>query len=275
MAMRSARATGSRASARGRTSVRYYICLGLLVATAASLQVVTRQFRVHFQKQEVPLKQPLQLLDIREMAPRYERHPGTDKLPKMSDEMVESLGTEEFTRILIVDTAQERTSRTRLANVFITYYTGRPDMVPHVPDECYLAGGYDKLGVDTVNVPVGGIDAPSDEVPVRVVRFIAPQSNRVSGEEVAVMYFFNVNGAYATTRDGVRAHLSNPFQPYAYYAKVEITFSDELGKKAAAPADSIAALGPLLEGLMPILLEDHLNVELVRSAENSEDGGDN
>jgi hypothetical protein len=138
-------------------------------------------------------------------------------------------------------------------------------MVPHVPDECYLAGGYDPRGSENIAVPVAGIAAPGDEVPLRMVRFKAPQHKRLASDdvgEVAVFYFFSVNGGYATGRDGVRVKLSNPLEQYAYYAKIEISFTDDSLLRAAGPDASRRALGPLLEALMPVLYGDHIDLSV-------------
>ncbi len=257
--------TGARCRPRkaGWASPRYWTCLLILVASAVGVPTLAGWFGVYLQKEAVPLKRPLQLFDVRRVGPRYERHPVNDQMPAMSEDMVDTLGTREYLQISLTDTRKQASDPTRVAQLFVTYYTGRPDMVPHVPDECYLAGGYDSLGAATEAIRVPGIGAPRDEVPVRMVRFRAPPGRRRSGAgsgETAVTYFFSVNGGYAASRDGVRVKLSNPFQRYAYYAKIEVTFTDDKIALTAEPDAAIAALGPLLEAVMPVLIEDHFDL---------------
>lgn len=258
-----ARGGGRRAS---MTSTRYWACLFVLGAAALGVWVLPARLGIFLQKEAVPLKKPLQLFDAKLLAPRYERHPATDQIPPMSEDMIASLGTKDFLQILLVDTQAPPDSAVRVAKVFLTYYTGRPDMVPHVPDECYLAGGFDPLGATTASVPVRGVGAPDDHIPVRVVEFRAPAGRRTasSGDTTAVMYFFHVNGGWATTRNGVRTMLSNPFERFAYYAKIEIYFSDYSLSRNADRQASLEALPPLLERLLPVLYEQHLNLDLFR-----------
>lgn len=247
-----------------RPSPRYWVCAVLLVAAAAAVHVVPQTIGWHLQKESVALKNSLRWFDAGKLGPRYARHAQTDRIAPMSEDMIESLGSEEFVQIYIADTTKQPRDPTYLASLFVTYYTGKPDMVPHVPDECYLAGGYDKLGVSTEYVPAAGVGAPDDQLPVRMVRFVAPANRRLAADgtnEVAVLYFFNVNNAFATTRNGVRAILSNPFQRYAYYAKIEVTFTSESMARNAPPDEALAALGPLMEAVLPVLYADHLDID--------------
>jgi hypothetical protein len=253
---------------RSRATVRYWVCLALLVSAAVGLKAAASWFGWHFRKEAVALKAPLRLFDTRQLGPRYELNKAfTDRLSPMSEDMVESLGTSEYLQVYITDTERRPDDGTRVASLFLTYYTGKPDMVPHVPDECYLAGGYDLVSRDTRAVPVAGVGAPQDQVPVRVLEFRGKQSwLEASGADlVSVLYFFHANGAYMTTRDDVRKRMSNPFQRYAYYAKIEVTFQSEIGTRASREA-SVAAVGPLLERVLPALLKAHLDLDRFSSA---------
>jgi hypothetical protein len=107
---------------------------------------------------------------------------------------------------------------------------------------------------------------------VRVVRFRAPHTTTLemgATQEVAVMYLFHVNDEFKTTRDGVRVALSNPLQRYAYYAKIEVTFTDDSTKRMADADASVAALGPLMDAVLPVLFEDHFNLALLSGAESA------
>jgi hypothetical protein len=57
----------------------------------------------------------------------------------------------------------------------------------------------------------------------------------------------------------VRLRLAMPFVSHAYYAKIEINFTDSTLRIKASPEESVAALQPLLERLMPLLLEEYFN----------------
>lgn len=262
--------TGAATSSQsGWASPRYLACAVLLAISAVGVGLLPRYLGIYLQKEAVPLKKSLRLLDARALGPRYERHPATDQIPKLSEDMEESLGTREYLQILLSDTTMPLDSPVRVAKVFLTYYTGRPDMVPHVPDECYLAGGFSPKGASTVNVPVRDSGAKDDRVPVRVVEFQSPAGRRslAGGDSTAVMYFFHVNGGFATTRDGVRLRLSDPWQRVAYYAKIEVYFSNHTLTRNAGKEESLAALPPLLEHLLPVLMTEHIDLsKLARGA---------
>ncbi len=244
-------------------SPRFWVCLGILVCAAVGLKAAAWKLGVVLRKEALPLKQPLQLFDARKLGPDYELDARTFKLETMTEDMVETLGTHDYLQVYIADRRKPLDDPTRLALLFVTYYTGKPDMVPHEPDACWQAAGYDKVGAETVNVRVPGIGAPGDELPVRVVRFRAAQQDQFSaggGDVATVIYFFHANGHYALTRNDVRETMSNPFQRTAYFMKVEITFTSS-GATRAAQEMSVTALGPLLARVIPVLLNDHLDLQ--------------
>lgn len=253
----------------GRTTARFWVCLGLLLAAFVGFRAAETQLKLFFRKEAVPLKRDLRLFDYDQLGPRYVLDRArTERIPAMSEDSIESLGTDQYTQVVIMDRQVPATAQTRLALLFITYYTGTPDPVPHVPEECYLAGGYDPISSETEPIPVPNVDAPGDKLPVRVLEFRARPQGALArgGQPVAtVMYFFHANGAYVTSRSGVRTSMSNPFQRYAYYAKIEIRFMG-VDDVPASKADSVAALGPLLERVMPVLLTDHFDLEKLEGA---------
>lgn len=253
-----------------RVSGRYWTSLALLLLAVAGVHVVAPWLGVQFRKQAVPLKRSLQSFDAAALAPQYTRDPSSDQY-QMTADMVDTLGTTEFFQLTVNDTALPVGHPGRTARIFVTYYTGKPDMVPHVPDECYLAGGYEPIDTRTVEVPVSGIGAEDNEIPVRVVTFRTSQEQQMIGGEpavVPVMYFFHANGKYATTRDELRLALSmDLFQRYAYYAKIEVTFPDVSRLSAErARTVSVERLGPLLERLMPVLLNDYFDLRVFSKA---------
>jgi hypothetical protein len=247
-----------------RSTWRFYVCVGCLILSAATMEVLARWFSAHLQKAPVELIRPLAAMDARKLLPEYELHPVQPET--LSHEAIETLGTEEYLTWNIVDLRRDRENRTCVAHLFISYYTGKPDMVPHVPEECIQAGGQRLVGRPTTEfIHVPGVGAPDDQVAVRVCQFELPRRGRAgllgsAGDlpSFYVLYFFHVNGTYCTTRNEVRLKQSNLFDRYAYYAKVEVRFTDyELWQSANRPA-SLAATGPLLRKIMPIVLEDHL-----------------
>ncbi|MCG3125694.1 MAG: hypothetical protein CHACPFDD_00519 [Phycisphaerae bacterium] len=243
-----------------RTSARYYVCVGVLLVCALTMQTVAQLLGNHFRKAAVPLKRPLAAMDRYKLAPEYTLH--IEPPAALPEEMIEWLGTREYLSWRVVDTRHDRADAVNTAHLFITYYTGKPDMVPHVPDECYLAGGYDCLSAETIEVPVPEVGAPRDRVGVRLLGFV-PSGATLRGQNphdaaTHVMYFFLCNGRYAVTRDEVRLIQANLFDKYAYYAKIEIRFTDYSMRRQADRQASAEAVGPLLRKILPLLLKDHV-----------------
>lgn len=238
-----------------RRSWSFYFSIVSMLVCAAFIQCA-QWMGFHIRKDPVPLKKPLSAMDKRRLEPVYTLH--VEPPPPMSPETIESLGTNEFLIWRLVDTTVDKSDPTSVAHLFVTYYTGQPDQVPHVPDECYLAGGYDMVRNENVRIEVPGIGAPDDRVPVRHMTFDAPRllgAGENSRNEV--LYFFHTNGEYATTRNEVRIYQSNPFDRFAYYAKIEVKFTDYTFHRLAGADESRAAMTKLLRVFMPVLLEDH------------------
>jgi len=249
---------GARA-ARSLASPRYWVCLAILLLTAAGMQGAAGWFKAYLHKERLELRRPLYQLDATRLLPEYEPHP--IQPAALDEETRASLGADDYLDLLLVDRRRPKTDPTHLARVFVTYFTGQPDMVPHNPKECLGAGGW-RLKAESqteVQVPRGGWNV---RIPVSVLQFEPPSPRNViqTGSEVprlSVLFFFYANGRYVTTRAGVRSAVHHPWDRFAYYAKVEVSFSDETRSRWASAAESTAAVGPLLQKLMPGLWEDH------------------
>lgn len=258
--------------ARPWASGRFVACLTLLLGGAVLMELTTKWLEVHLRKQPVPLRKPLYQADGSKLLPEYELHP-IQPQPLPAD-TIEALGTDEYLNWRVVDLSRPAEDPLRVAHVFVTYYTGRPDAVPHTPDECLSAAGAQLLSSRGERLELPGLGLPDDSVPVRVAVFRVPQRQSIPGfgartaPEMTVLYFFHTNGKFRTTRQEVRLELTNLFERFAYYSKVEVSFaSDRQPPRYAETDESLAALGPLLRKLLPILLNDHFqDWESFRSA---------
>ncbi|MEP0845461.1 MAG: hypothetical protein HRF50_01415 [Phycisphaerae bacterium] len=243
-------------------SPRYYVCVAILIASALAMRSTAAALGRHFSKQPLPLKKSLYLLDKSRLAPRYELAP--IQPPPLTDEIVQNLGTTEYLDWHIVDKSVDRSSALYRARLFVTYYTGQPDLVPHNPKECLSAAGYTLARETLANVEVPLPGRAAAHIPVSVLEFETPQRSRfVAGDgsgaapRLTVAYFFLANGTYVTTRDEVRVRTSSLFDRYAYYSKIELSFTDAAGAKLATRDQTIEAIRPLLGKLMPVLLSEH------------------
>lgn len=257
-------------SASRRPSARFVACATVLLLSAVTMQSLAAILGNYFRKMPVELKKPLALLDMSRLAPHYRRHPTI--LRPLSEEMLNAVGCQDYLQFLLVSNAADAATPGSTARVFITYFTGQPDMVPHVPDECLVAGGFDTTGARTVQVPVPKNVSANGKLSIRIVSAV-PSAQHGDRTEQQAAYFFICNNKYATTRNEVRVLQGNLFDRYSYYAKIELLF---LNYNLSALADfdqTVEALGPLLGKLMPVLLEDHFADWEALTAKGDEAGG--
>ncbi len=233
-------------------SPRYVVCVGLLLASALTMQAAARWFEAHFRKAPVELLKPLYAIDLKRLAPDYLPHP--EPAPTLSEDTIQTLGTREFVHLRLVDTRLPRSDPASVADVFISYFTGKPDMIPHRPEECIVASGAILSESATLSLGLAGVKAPQDRVPLRSLTFEIPQR----GLQFEVLYLFHVNGRFRTTRDEVRFAQANIFDRYAYYMKVELRFYSYDQTRAANRAQSAPAAERLLGRLLPLLFSEHI-----------------
>lgn len=249
--------TAARAAASSRrTSARFYVCVGLLLVSACTIEVTARQLGAFFRKEPAPLRKHLYQMDKASLAPEYDVPP-LQPAPLDADTL-DNLGTDEYLQWNLLDRRQDRGSPTYRARIFVTYYTGQPDMVPHRPEECMQASGWLLRGGRIVNIDVARPDGTIVPTPVNVLEFMPPASEAVGAPHgLYVLYFFVTNDKPIATREGVRASVKNLWDRYAYYSKLEFSFTDDSGRRLASEQESIEAATRLLNKLMPVLWNDH------------------
>jgi hypothetical protein len=244
---------------------------------------------VYFEKKEVFLRQHFN--NIPTVLGRWE---SIFERPPMSAELVEELGTKDyFDRFY----APDGDPRKGWINVHVAYYTGMIDAVPHIPDRCFVAGGYhaetrprnyplplDRSGWeergDLINQAKGlpypivryphpitpsrlvTVHLPVGDFELRVIEFSDAQnpSLRIFGG-----YFFIANGGITATPEGVKQLAFRKSEEYAYYCKVQFyTVEDDL-----RPEQFVERVADLLDPLLPELmncLPDWPEIEARRAA---------
>jgi hypothetical protein len=179
--------------------------------------------------------------------------------------------------------AKETDDRTRrVVSMHIAYYTGMIDAVPHIPDRCFVAAGFEISGLP-VNYPMplnpaGWRTDPSCvnqatgqpyqtavyrnpitgrttlvRMPVGdfVLRTTEFQHAKMPDKRVFSGYFFIANGRTTATPEGVKLLAFRKSEEYAYYCKVQFTASG----RRDFQADQFAALAAdLLQPLLPELM---------------------
>ena len=115
----------------------FLICVVVLAiagGTSRKLRVVKKEF--------LPLKKSFDAFDEERLAP----YKIVQKLKIENEDILKELGTQDYIQWVLEDSSALADSVVRRLMLFVTYY-GRPDRVPHVPEECYTGGGFQILAV--------------------------------------------------------------------------------------------------------------------------------
>jgi hypothetical protein len=230
-------------------SVPFLICVVLLGGAALMAGPLARQWKQFFIKDAIHLRKPLHELRRSGLGPY--QFVQDDQL---SASVVAALGTEMYVSRLLKDTRQPDDSPLHRVSLSVTYYTGGTNLVPHTPDVCMEGAGYTKkdAGYDTLTVESLG---PDDmEVPIRWLIFEKSEVFRRAEPKVA--YTFHCNGAFTASRTGVRQRTTKLTDRYAYFSKVEVSFSGA-GGETPTREQAVQATRDFFEYLLPVLLQEH------------------
>jgi len=226
-----------------------------LLLTSGFISYYKAHYGIARIKKPLPLKQSFDILDETLLEP----YKVIDKSKIENQDILESLGTEDYLQWVLEDTSVDSMSPVRNCSVFVTYYTGNPDQVPHVPEACYTGGGNQVENSSLVDIYIGDVNIPS--VP-RKISATALTFTRKSTEiwqassEFVVIYFFKVNGEYKGNRTAVRLALGDLTSEYSYFSKVELKFFNAKGLYPDKQ-QSMDAAGRLLRVLLPVLERNH------------------
>ncbi|MBN1765870.1 MAG: exosortase-associated EpsI family protein [Sedimentisphaerales bacterium] len=226
----------------------FVICMICLVLGASGFELCAQILGLHLVKERLELQKPLDELDESRLLPYRVIY--KEKIE--NDDVLTELGTEDYIQWYIEDTENQENDSAHYMTLFITYYTGDPDQVPHIPDICYVGGG------STINQRTERVltfspsDTMSEEIPIRILDISA--KNSIGENRQKVVYFFRVNGSFECQRNKVRVILNNPFNKYAFFCKIELTFP--YGKNMT-DEETIAATEKLSQVFLPVLLEEH------------------
>jgi hypothetical protein len=135
---------------------------------------------------------------------------------------------------------------------------GLVDTVPHVPEKCYLADGFD-MASDPETVPATVGTLADGTTPRRTCRTAssASRTRRARARRQRRGVPVPRERAYESSNVGVRAELANLFQRYGYFAKVELmtaapsTAGGTAADRAATREQSLKAINDLLASALP------------------------
>ncbi len=239
------------------------ICVIILFISAAGMSLAIKNFGMYLQKEPLPLKKSLELLDQNGLG-RY-KIVARDKIE--NKDILKSLGTEDYIQWVLEDPDVPVDSPVRQCLLFVTYYS-RPDRVPHVPEECYTGSGYQKLSSETLPLKLQTVETQNSEeiangreILVKCLVFGTRSSELwLDSGNFSVLYVFNVDGQYTNSREETRIVLNkNIFSKYSYFSKVEWKFFNTgFGQKAhPSKEQTIMASVKLLKVILPILEKEH------------------
>ncbi len=245
--------TGKPPEASGVFGNRSFIlCAVLLVALMVSFKVFAAKTGMRpGPKAGAYLRKPLRQFDSSKLAPFVLREAGDIKAA-----ILDALGTHEYIQWTLEDTSPPgpntppANAPERLIQFFVTYYTDTPGQVPHVPEECYLGGGYSQTKQEIVDVPIPELGMT---IPVKLLTF--EKSAFLGRESRVVMYVFHANGHFAPDRQIVRTLVNNPHDTHAYFSKVEIGFGST--QAAPTPEKALEEGKRFLAKAIPVLVKEH------------------
>lgn len=187
----------------------FVVCVIILGASAGSLSLAKEMGWLRIIKAPAPLRKPL--IELNEAGP-FVMH----KEPRLTEETENELGTREYAFWSCTDPSAGERDPQRVFALSVTYYTGKPDQVPHVPEECHFQGGREQVSLDDLSIK----RSDGRELPLR--RLLFRDADGIGG--VAVYYTFSVNNDYYTDRQRVRLRMNDSSETHLYYSKVEVTY---------------------------------------------------
>jgi len=234
---------------------RFLVCLAIVLVSAGALEISVKALKIHLLKRpawprEALASLPVQLgsFEALEVKDPETGEMSTDRT--LSEELIHQLGTDTYLDRNYKD-SQTGEGLTPIVSVFSTYYTGKPDLVPHVPERCQAAVGYTLTDRETFEVDIPGVGLPGDKLRVRASNFVGTDKGQT--RSFAIIYFFVANGEYFDDYVKVRWHLNAPQayfrDKYSYYAFFRLTFPESNDK-----AECIATAKKFLKLAFPEMI---------------------
>lgn len=208
---------GSHSDGLTARRVRFALALIVLAGGAARLQYAKARGELQLIKKALPILKPLPDMNLKVLAP-WE---GTGV--RMRPDTEQELGTSEYSLWNLHKPGA--TGAAAACSLFLTYYTGVQDQLPHVPEECYQVGG-SPLESD---VELTDHDINGQKAGIRKLTFLPTPKEMHDGAvgRKYVYYLIAVNGELLASRNAVRIRMADPRDTHLYYSKVELTFQSE------------------------------------------------
>jgi exosortase len=248
----------------GGARTAFIAACAILLVGGVGLRASMAALRIHLQKEAVALREEFVTIP-RTLGPW--RAIGADG--QLDAATIETLGTKHY---LDRWYGHEGDEQSRIL-LHVAYYTGMIDPIPHVPDRCMVAGGYQPTELtytielpldrsewrhdpDIVNRAVGEpypfvthtnritgralrVTMPVGDFGLRITPFMHPQ---LRGSRIYAGFFFIANGRVTASPYEVRTLAFDKTDRYSYYCKVQFTMAGDSALDEAKFAESIADL---------------------------------
>ncbi len=231
--------------AEHRKTIHFWLAVLVLSGSGLYLQSARRSGAFQVLKKALPIRKPLNDLDRDCLLP-YQLVNSRVLPPESTAE----LGTEEYIEWTVRDGKAPR-KWLRVANVSVSFYTGKQDRIPNVPEECFVQGAFSESRDDTFD---WHMDSLGEEIVIRRLAFDPPHP---TGKQIYVYYTIAVNGDYYAGRTGARIRMGDSQDTHLYYAKIQVSFHDVrekhlegLDERAQSLLDQL--LGELVEAHFPL-----------------------
>jgi hypothetical protein len=202
-----------------RSNVHFLLGSAVLVASGAFLHAASSRGYLRVMKKALPLRRPMVDFDQRALAP-YQLITGG----RLSPENEEELGTKEYLNWTLRPPAGPLGEPH--IDLMVSYYTGLPDQVPHVAEECFHMGGWLQASDDTVEMICPRLAEATGKQGRRIetldARRLSFTSQRLIGTRTWAYYTIVANGDFYPNRQLVRMRMIDPRDSHLYYSKVEV-----------------------------------------------------
>lgn len=256
-----------------RTKIAFIATCLLLAGSRGAFEGVQRILGAYLHKESVPLRQEFSRIS-KQIGDWHSSEPDL-----IYDEaVVETLGTQMY----LTRSYQRSEGVPGRIKVHVAYYTGLIDLVPHVPDRCFIAAGLNAKSLpdnillplkrdgwkeqsDRINLATGEgystvqlphpftgepmtLTMPIGDYRLRTTEF---EDDRNPRYRIFAGYFFVANGRITPTPDRVRLLAFDLSERYAYYCKVQLQVFAPTGYETA---QFISLSAEFLDDFLPELM---------------------
>ncbi|MBN2559655.1 MAG: exosortase-associated EpsI family protein [Phycisphaerae bacterium] len=200
-------------SSDGRRRFHFALAVLTLGVSAGFMQEAKSQGWLVLIKKPLPIRKPLKDFARDCISPFV--FVASQRLPI---EQEAELGTEEYLNWVLKPPGAQKGKEDQV-NLSVSYYTGKQDQVPHVPEECFYVGAYSLVDDRTVNMEMAHL---GQKIDVRCLTFCPP---RKVGTKSYVYYIICVNGDFFSERNSARLRMAKHGDTHLFYSKVEVSFS--------------------------------------------------